>query len=147
MHKKGRFIHKMQWESTITLFCTLLFSFNNILFLRFIYLRTRELEQEGQRERESQADSTLTVEPDTGHSLMILGFELSWNQKLDAQLTVPPMCPLTILLDVTPYLYSQWCFIFQMAGEYSIVWMYWSTFIVSSTDGYLGCFHCFHIIK
>jgi len=40
----------------------------------FIYFRERECEQEGQmeRERESQGDSLLSAEPDTGLELPIL---------------------------------------------------------------------------
>jgi len=45
------------------------------------------------RERESQADSPLSAEPNSGLSLRTLGHDLSQNQESDAQPTEPPRHP------------------------------------------------------
>lgn len=48
---------------------------------------------EGGAEGETQADSLLNIEPDTGLSLMTLSSDLSQGQESDASLNEPPQCP------------------------------------------------------
>lgn len=50
-----------------------------------------ERQEEG--ERESQADSLLNVEPDAWLYPTPQDPDASWNQKSDAQLTLPHRCP------------------------------------------------------
>lgn len=53
---------------------------------------------EGQRERKTPADSTLSIGPDTGLKLTTPRSPPETKSELDAHPTAPPRCPETVVL-------------------------------------------------
>ena len=63
-----------------------------ILFYLFFYLRECEQERGAEGERESQAGSTLSAEPNVGHDPLTLGSQPELKSRVGHS-PEPPRCP------------------------------------------------------
>ena len=101
------------------------------IFLRF-YLFIWESEQErawveGGAEREGEAESPMSREPDMG-----LGHDLSWRQ---TQLTEPPRAPLTIFMWHCKEYSIVWCSKFRKWGILLVICVTWCLYSSTCCGG------------